>query len=134
MALSRIPVDGIFDTVTGLMVALVPAGSVGLAPVPVVRSVTEQRDIGTANFTVGAGVTDVTLAGSGTVQVTTPATPYDGQLLNITLEAAYTAVTVAANTASVAQTIVAGVALTVTAGSFARFRYRAATLKWLRIG
>ena len=90
----------------------------------------EQRDTGTAGFTVSNNITNVILAGSGTVAVTFPATPVNGQSLNITLETAYTAVTFAGN----GKTIVAGAAMGVTAGSFARYRYRAANTTWHRVG
>lgn len=90
----------------------------------------EQRDIGTANFTISNSITNVVLAGSGTVVVMMPAAPVDGQLVNLSLETAYTAVSVTNNTG---QTIVAGAAMTVTAGSFGTWRYRLAGLKWLRV-
>lgn len=131
MALTRVSVDGIFDTVAGILVGIVPAGSVATPQMPITRSIVEQRDVGTANFTVLPKVTDLVLAGSGTVQATLDATPYDGQQVFLTLETAYTAVTVVAGAGAA---IVGGVALTVTAGSFAHYRYRAANLKWYRIG
>lgn len=90
----------------------------------------EQRDTGTAGFTVSNNVTNVILAGSGTVAVTFPSTPVNGQSLVVTLEAAYTAVTFAGN----GKTIVTGAAMGVTAGSFAHYRYRAANTTWHRVG
>jgi hypothetical protein len=90
----------------------------------------EQRDTGTASFTVADNTTNVLLAGSGTITVTFPATPVNGQELVISLETAYTAVTLAGN----GKTIITGAALGVSAGSFARYRYRAANTTWHRVG
>lgn len=91
----------------------------------------EDRDTGTSNFTVANNVTNVILAGSGTVQVMMPAIPVDGQLVNITLETNYSGVTVTNNSG---QTIITGAAIGSTSGSFATFRYRLANTKWYRVG
>ncbi len=91
----------------------------------------EQRDTGTASFTVTDNLSNVILAGSGTITVTLPAAPIDGQEVNIMLETAYTGITIAANSG---QTIVAGATMGVTAGSFAKYRYRTANTKWYRAG
>lgn len=88
------------------------------------------RDTGTASFTV-ANNTDVQiLAGSGTITVTLPATQYDGQEFVLAVETAYTAITMSGG----ARTLIAGAAIGVTAGSFARYRYNAATTTWHRVG
>jgi hypothetical protein len=90
----------------------------------------EDRNTGTANYTI-PDFTDVAiLAGSGTITLTFPATVYDGEELVITLETAYTAITLAGN----GRTLVTGAALGVSAGSFARYRYRAANTTWHRVG
>lgn len=100
------------------------------APLPV-GTKGELRSTATAAFTLANGITDLILAGSGTVPVTLPSLPYDAQELTVTLETAYTAVSFVANTG---QTLKAGVAMLVAAGSFASFRYRAANTTWYRIG
>lgn len=88
------------------------------------------RNTGTASFTV-ADATDIQiLAGSGTIVLTMPTTRYDGQELIVTLETAYTAVTFA----TAAGTLIAGAAMAVTAGSFARFRYNLSNTTWHRVG
>lgn len=88
------------------------------------------RNTGSAGFTVPDNVTGVVMAGSGTVLVTFPANPIDGQLLEMSLETAYVAITVAGN----GKTLIAGAAIVVTAGSFASWRYRAANTTWRRVG
>jgi hypothetical protein len=94
-------------------------------------NVSEQRSItNSSDFTIANNLSNVVLAGTGVVRITMPVTPIDGQVINITLETNYSAVTLAPN---VAQTLVLGVPLTATAGSFATFRYRAANKKWLRV-
>lgn len=90
----------------------------------------EVRNTGTASFTVSDNVSTCILAGSGTITLTFPATPVNGQDLTITLETAYTAITLAGN----GKTIITGAALGVSAGSFARYRYRAANTTWHRVG
>jgi len=90
----------------------------------------EVRNTGTASFTVADNVSTCILAGSGTITLTFPATPVNGQDLTITLETAYTAITLAGN----GKTIITGAALGVSAGSFARYRYRTANTTWHRVG
>lgn len=96
----------------------------------VVADASEVRNTGTASFTVSDNVSTCILAGSGTITLTFPATPVNGQDLTITLETAYTAITLAGN----GKTIITGAALGVSAGSFARYRYRAANTTWHRVG
>lgn len=91
----------------------------------------EDRDTSSANFTVADFVGNVVLDGSGTVQVTMPPNPINGQRLDLMLGTNYVAVSVAANAG---QTIVTGAAIGATAGSFASWRYRLANTTWYRIG
>lgn len=88
-----------------------------------------QRDTGTADFTVGNNVSTCILAGSGVVAMTFPAVPVNGQTLTLTLETAYTSVTLAGN----GKTLIAGT-IGILAGSFATWKYRAANTTWHRVG
>lgn len=91
----------------------------------------EQRDTGTASFTVNDNTAQVALAGSGTITITLPQTPFDGQDLTIFLETGYTGITLSSGAHGA--TIIGGTVGT-TAGSFARFSYRAASTTWRRCG
>lgn len=91
----------------------------------------EQRDTGTASFTVADNTAQVALAGSGTITVTLPQTPFDGQDLTLFLETGYTGITLSSGAQGA--TIIGGTVGT-TAGSFARFSYRAASNTWRRCG
>jgi hypothetical protein len=91
----------------------------------------EQRDTGTASFTVTDNTAQVALAGSGTITITLPQVPFDGQELTIFLETAYTGITLSGG--ALASTIIGGT-IGVTAGAFARFSYRAGSNAWRRCG
>lgn len=91
----------------------------------------EQRDTstGTAAITINDNISKLILAGSGTHTVNFPAAPFDGQEQILTLETAYTGLTLAGN----GKTLIGG-SISVTAGSFGRWAYRAANTTWHRIG
>jgi hypothetical protein len=136
----KVYVDGVLTTPSSVTAQSVTLGAAPASMVPVqidyevappLDADDEYRTTTTAAFTVPDGVSKVILAGSGTVPVTLPELPLDGQTISIVLETAHTAVSVAA---SAAHTIVAGAALAVTAGVFATFRYRASNAKWYRVG
>lgn len=94
-------------------------------------TVSEQRDTGTASFTVTDNTAQVSLAGSGTVTVTFPQVPFDGQDLTIFLETAYTAITLSSGAQGAA--FIAGT-IGATAGSFGTWSYRSAGNVWRRKG
>lgn len=94
-------------------------------------TVSEQRNTGTASFTVLDNTAQVAMAGSGTVTVTFPQVPFDGQDLTIFLETAYTGITLSGG--ALASTFTDGV-IGVTAGSHGTWSYRAAGNIWRRKG
>ena len=82
------------------------------------------------SVTISSNVSTAILAGSGAQTVLLPVAPINGQELPITLETAYDQITLDGN----GKTLIAGAALGVAAGSFARYRYRAANATWHRVG
>ena len=83
----------------------------------------------TGTITIPNNIGTEILAGSGTITLELPATPVDGQYIEITLETVYAAITVQAT----GKTFIQGVPLTVTAGSFAKYKYNLARTTWYRV-
>jgi len=95
-------------------------------------TISEQRDTATTGTIAATEYTaSLSLAGGGTVTVNVPQTPEDGQEWTVFLEAGYTGITLAPGAAGA--TILAGT-VGLTAGSFARWRYRTASNTWRRVG
>lgn len=97
-------------------------------------SLSEQRSTATGTHTVTATeyADSLCLAGSGDATVNFPQTPEDGQEWTVLLETMYTSVTMAAGAAGA--TIIGGTLPSMLAGSFGKWRYRAANTTWRRIG
>lgn len=80
--------------------------------------------------TIADNVSTAILAGGGAQTVLFPATPINGQELTFTLATAYTTITLDGN----GKKLISGAAWGLTAGSFAKYKYRSANATWYRIG
>lgn len=78
---------------------------------------------------IAVGVTNLILAGSGSVTTALPATPYDGQIASIQVRTAYTAITISGN----GMGVTTGAAIGTSAGSFASFRFDSTDSTWDRM-
>lgn len=88
-----------------------------------------QKDtVTTGTVTIGMGVTNLILAGSGTVTVALPATPYDGQIASLQIRTAYTGITVSGNGMSIGGSVVSP-----SAGGFASWRFDSTDSIWDRM-